>query len=422
MKKSDQETRDHTGPQFSLTDSSRPGILAFQQMVLSHYEQYGRDMAWRNTTDPYPILVSEIMLQQTQVERVTTKFPEFIHAFPDFAALAAAPLGNVLTVWQGMGYNRRAIALQKCAIRVMNEYEGILPPDVAILTTFPGIGRATLVKAVASCNNELAGVEDIIREQLKGGPVLHVDETGFRVNGIRHWLHVASTGLLTWYGYHKKRGSTATDDMQILPAFKGTMVHDFWKSYFRYGCRHALCNAHLIRELTGISETYGHEWSSQMNELLHDIKKAVDSARVSSSGLTHQQITEFELRYSRIISIGIRENPVPVCSGIPVKRGRKKQSKAKNLLDRCQLHQREILAFMYDFMIPFENNQAERDIRMVKLQQKISGTFRSDEGAAWFCRIRGYISTVKKNGEPVLASLVGAFEKKPFVPQASYSC
>jgi transposase len=278
------------------------------------------------------------------------------------------------------------------------------------------ISKATLVKAGASCNNELAGVEDIIRERLKGEPVLHVDETGFRVNGIRHWLHVASTGFLTWYGYHKKRGSTATDDMQILPALKGTMVHDFWKSYFRYGCRHALCNAHLIRELTGISETYGHEWSSQMNELLHDIKKAVDTARISTSSLMPQQITEFDLRYSRIIAIGIRENPVPVCSGIPVKRGRKKQSKAKNLLDRCQLHQREILAFMYDFMIPFENNQAERDIRMVKLQQKISGTFRSDEGAAWFCRIRGYISTVKKNGEPVLASLVGAFEKKPFIP------
>jgi A/G-specific adenine glycosylase len=153
MKKSDQETRDHTGPQFSLTDSSRPGILAFRQMVLSHYEQYGRDMAWRNTTDPYQILVSEIMLQQTQVERVTTKFPEFIDAFPDFAALAAAPLGNILTVWQGMGYNRRAIALQKCAIRVMNEYEGILPPDVAILTTFAGIGRATASSIAAFAFN-----------------------------------------------------------------------------------------------------------------------------------------------------------------------------------------------------------------------------------------------------------------------------
>ena len=153
MKNSVQETLDHTGSQFSLTDSSSPGIPAFRQMVLSHYEQYGRDMAWRNTTDPYQILVSEIMLQQTQVERVNSKFPEFIRAFPDFAALAAAPLGNVLTVWQGMGYNRRAIALQKCAIRVMTEYNGILPADVDILATFPGIGRATASSIAAFAFN-----------------------------------------------------------------------------------------------------------------------------------------------------------------------------------------------------------------------------------------------------------------------------
>jgi A/G-specific adenine glycosylase len=111
MKNSDQETLDQSVPQFSRDDSSSQGIPAFQRMVLSHYEQYGREMAWRNTTDPYQILVSEIMLQQTQVERVTTKFPEFIRAFPDFASLAVAPLANVLTVWQGLGYNRRAIAL-----------------------------------------------------------------------------------------------------------------------------------------------------------------------------------------------------------------------------------------------------------------------------------------------------------------------
>jgi len=143
MKTSDQETLDHIGPQFSRDDNSSHGIPAFQKMVLSHYEQYGREMAWRNTTDPYQILVSEIMLQQTQVERVTIKFPEFIRAFPDFASLATASLTNVLTVWQGLGYNRRAIALQKCAIRVMNEYDGVLPADVDILATFPGIGRAT---------------------------------------------------------------------------------------------------------------------------------------------------------------------------------------------------------------------------------------------------------------------------------------
>jgi A/G-specific adenine glycosylase len=153
MKNSDQETLDQSVPQFSRDDSSSQGIPAFRQMVLSHYEQYGRDMAWRNTTDPYQILVSEIMLQQTQVERVTTKFPEFIRALPDFATLAAAPLANVLTVWQGMGYNRRAIALQKCAIRVMNEYNGSLPADVDILATFPGIGRATASSIAAFAFN-----------------------------------------------------------------------------------------------------------------------------------------------------------------------------------------------------------------------------------------------------------------------------
>ena len=153
MKTSDQETLDQSDPQFSRDDSSSHGIPAFQKMVLSHYEQYGRDMAWRNTTDPYQILVSEIMLQQTQVERVTIKFPEFIRAFPDFASLATATLAHVLTVWQGLGYNRRAIALQKCAIRVMNEYDGILPSDVDILATFPGIGRATASSIAAFAFN-----------------------------------------------------------------------------------------------------------------------------------------------------------------------------------------------------------------------------------------------------------------------------
>jgi len=153
LKNSVQETLDITGVQFSRDDNSRPGILEFQQMVLSYYNNYGREMAWRNTTNPYLILVSEIMLQQTQVERVKIKFPEFIEAFPDFASLAVAPFDNVLSVWQGMGYNRRAIALQKCAVRVINEYGGILPADVDILATFPGIGRATASSIAAFAFN-----------------------------------------------------------------------------------------------------------------------------------------------------------------------------------------------------------------------------------------------------------------------------
>jgi A/G-specific adenine glycosylase len=153
LKNSVQETLDFAGVQFSRDDNSSPGILEFQQMVLSYYNNYGREMAWRDTTDPYQILVSEIMLQQTQVERVKIKFPGFIKAFPDFASLAVAPLDNVLSVWQGMGYNRRAIAIQKCALRVINEYGGILPADVDLLATFPGIGRATASSIAAFAFN-----------------------------------------------------------------------------------------------------------------------------------------------------------------------------------------------------------------------------------------------------------------------------
>jgi len=143
MKNARQTTLEYDGRIFSQKFDPISGISEFQQMVLDHYTQHGRAMAWRNTTDPYNILVSEIMLQQTQVERVLVKYPVFLAVFPDFATLAQAPLADILTAWQGMGYNQRAISLQKCAQRVMNEYGGVLPADVDTLATFPGIGRAT---------------------------------------------------------------------------------------------------------------------------------------------------------------------------------------------------------------------------------------------------------------------------------------
>jgi A/G-specific adenine glycosylase len=143
MTHSEKKTFNYYESEFSRDGRSCPGIQDFQQLVLSYYSEHGRDMAWRHTTDPYQILVSEIMLQQTRVERVTIKFPEFLRAFPDFSALAAASLEDVLSVWQGMGYNRRAISLQKCAAKVMREYNGLLPADIEVLATLPGIGRAT---------------------------------------------------------------------------------------------------------------------------------------------------------------------------------------------------------------------------------------------------------------------------------------
>ena len=311
------------------------------------------------------------------------------------------------------GRNLKALMVYLCIYQ-------LLPYD-RVRQTFSDIfGRSlsvgTLVNAVQDCHQNLAGVEEGIRELLTGAQVLHVDETGMRVTGIRQWLHVASTEFLTWYGHHRKRGNLATDDMQILPRFKGTMVHDFWAPYFRYPSRHALCNAHLIRELKGISENYRQSWSEELHDLIQEIKREVDCMREHSCSLSPLNITDFEDRYFRIIRNGLNENPIPANSHSPRKRGRKKQSKARNLLDRCKIFQREILSFMHNFSIPFSNNQAERDIRMAKLQQKISGTFRSDEGAAAFCRIRGYLSTVKKNERPVLTSLVGAFQGNPFIP------
>lgn len=315
------------------------------------------------------------------------------------------------------GLNLKALMVYLCIYQ-------LIPYDRACETFRDLFGRtiskATLVKAVAECSENLAGVEERIRELLAGAQVLHVDETGMRVNGIRQWLHVASTEILTWYGHHRKRGSVAMDAMRILPQFTGTMVHDFWSPYFRYPSRHALCNAHILRELKGISENYGQKWSEMMHDILGEIHKAVEDVKEHSPAFTHQQIEDYVERYRHIIHVGLEENPVPVIpDGIP-KRGRKKQSKAKNLLDRCQNYETDILSFMYDFTIPFSNNQAERDIRMVKLQQKISGTFRSEEGACWFCRLRGYISTVKKNEMPVLASLVDAFKGSPFIPSAAH--
>lgn len=316
------------------------------------------------------------------------------------------------------GWNLKALMVYLCIYQLL--------PYERISETFNdlfgrSVSKATLVKAVSDCYQNLTGVEEKIRELLTGAQVLNVDETGMRVKGIGQWLHVASTELLTWYGHHRKRGSRATDDLQILPKFRGTMVHDFWASYFRYPCNHALCNVHLLRELKGISENYGQKWSEQMHDLIHEMKKAVDTAKDLSHPLRHQQIIDFEKRYGKILETGIQENPMPYPDKHVIRRGRRKQSKAKNLFDRCHKHQKEILSFMYDFSIPFSNNQAERDIRMMKLQQKISGTFRSEEGASCFCRIRGYISTLKKHEQPVLTCLVRAFDGKPFIPSGAHS-
>jgi transposase len=212
------------------------------------------------------------------------------------------------------------------------------------------------------------------------------------------------------------------DDMGILPLYSGIAKHDFWKAYFKYvACGHSLCNDHHLRELTWVIENEHQVWAQQMYDLLLEIRSVVNEAKKDSRmHLELEQLMDFESRFQSIITLGYRENPFfEVWVTDKRRKGRPKKPKARNLLERLDKHRTETLNFMYDFRIPFGNNQAERDIRMTKVQQKISGGFRSLQGAKIFCRIRGYISTVKKNSVPALDALRDAFLGSPFVPNCT---
>jgi transposase len=300
--------------------------------------------------------------------------------------------------------------------------EGQLLPSgrtVAVLDEVFGasVSEGTLYNVRAECFEAIEPMTTAIASTLQQTTVAHFDETGMRINGKLWWLHVACTSGLTYYFVHPKRGKAAMDEMDILPQFEGKAVHDGWVSYGNYeGCRHYLCNAHHLRELTFILERYKQPWAFQMLLLLGTIKHQVDCAKAKGhSSLAPEWVFAFEQRYQAVLEQGFAANPPPPTEGKP-KRGRVKQSPPRNLLHRLQLNQAAVLGFMHDFAVPFDNNQAERDLRMMKLKQKISGGFRSAEGAKMFCRIRGYLSTLRKQGIPVLDALVSLFMGIPIFP------
>lgn len=228
------------------------------------------------------------------------------------------------------------------------------------------------------------------------------------------------TKQLKHYGVHPKRGAEATSAIGILPVYRGVSVHDGWRPYRAHtSCRHALCNIHHLRELTFLEEQYGQSWAKELKDLLRQMKAATDQAR--SNRATHLPpaerdcfVVRYEVRYEQLLTTGLAANPPPLRP--PRRRGRLKQSPARNLLERLWLGREEVLAFLDDLTIPFDNNQAERDLRMLKGQQKVSGCFRSTRGGTTFSRIRSYLLSLSKQRMKRLTALESLFRGQPLSP------
>ncbi|WP_233575602.1 IS66 family transposase [Noviherbaspirillum saxi] len=324
---------------------------------------------------------------QSHVSAFPAGVTEMVQYGPNVKALGAH-----LTQGQMLPYARAAELIQ----------------DVYGLCISPG----TLVSWVGEASVALQGTADRIAEYLRNAPLLHADESGLRVASKLHWLHIAASGTLTWYGVHAKRGLEAMHAHGILPRRIGILVHDCWAPYWRLdGSIHALCNAHLLRELVYVKEITGQEWPQSMTDFLLNANKLCEAARQKQRKFSTREIAAFRTIYDAIVAEGEQLNPEANQS--VNKRGRAKQSIAFNLLRRLRQHADAVLLFISNLAVPFTNNVGERAVRMPKVKQKISGCFRTVVGAENFCVIRSCLDTLRKQGHRMLDVLQRAFHGNP---------
>jgi transposase len=318
--------------------------------------------------------------------RFTAEFPAGVLAPTQYGPRMHAVM-SYLQAWQLLPHQRTA--------QVCEDLFGHRP------------SAGSIVRSVMKSAAQMTPTVAHIATALSQAPVLHADETGIRCAGKTHWLHVASTKAHTHYSHSSKRGMEGLRTGGVLPEYRGQLMHDFWGPYDKLEhCKHLRCNAHLLRELKACAQD-GHKWAGELAATLVAMKQTRDEAlQHGTPQVVKRRREEHEARYDRWIAKGLQAHPL--VKKERVKQGRAKQSTEHNLLMRLKEKKAEVLGFLRQIDLPFDNNQAERDLRMMKVQQKVSGCFRSEAGAKAFCVHRSYLATVRKQGMNIIDSIRNA--------------
>ncbi|GFO77411.1 transposase, IS66 family [Bathymodiolus platifrons methanotrophic gill symbiont] len=346
------------------------------------------------TRQVFDIDISRVVTEYQAQRLINEKGQCFIAPFPD-EVTKAAQYGN--------GIKAHVVYLSQYQLLPYNRIQEYFADQLGM-----PISEGSIYNFNELAYEKLAGFETISKEHLVESPCIHADETGININGKRHWLHGTSNDQWTHFFPHAKRGTEAMNDIGILPHFHGILCHDHWKPYYKYDCTHSLCNAHHLRELTRAWEQDKQEWALEMKRLLEKMNDAVNEA---GGMLLHKEAEKWKVQYRELLGKAEIECPPPD-KPKEVKGGRIKRSKARNLLERLINYEEDVLRFMTNTWVPFTNNAAENSIRMTKVQQKISGCFRSTKGAEIFCRVRGYLSTCRKQGLSATQAMTLVFEGK----------
>ena len=352
----------------------KPIKLDRRTLPKGHYHEQGAE-----TRQVFDIDISRVVTEYQAQVLVDEQGKSFVASFPD---------GVTKAVQYGSQLKAHAVYLSQYQLLPYKRIQEYFCDQLHI-----PLSEGSLYNFNATAFSRLAEFEEFSKDQLAEADLAHADETGININGKGHWLHCASNEFWTHYYPHSKRGTEAMNEIGILPRFKGVLCHDHWKPYYRYDFSHALCNAHHLRELTRAWEQDKQAWAKEMEQWLKTINIAVDDA---GGVLSHDKAERYRLQYREILEKARIECPPPKTPPGKPKRGRLKRSKSRNLLERLINYEDDVLRFMEIPFVPFTNNRGENDLRMTKVHQKISGCFRSVEGAKIFCRVRGYLSSCRK--------------------------